>query len=145
MSLHENIRSLRKEKHLSQKELAKLVNVSSQVISNWERNYTTPNADDISRLAKVLNTSTEKLLDTGGNTDLVSDKKGEYQLSDRFNPMEEINNLLTKYNLDQSGFFDIENWKAMGPDEIKELESYFEYISSKAKKKQRKDEPNDRD
>ena len=47
--------------------------------------------------------------------------------------MSEINNLLKKYDIDQSGFFDIEKWKAMGPEEIRELESYFEFITSRAK------------
>ena len=50
--------------------------------------------------------------------------------------MSEINNLLKIYDIDQSGFFDIEKWKVMGPDEIRELESYFEFITSRAKKKQ---------
>ena len=54
--------------------------------------------------------------------------------------MSEINNLLKKYDIDQSGFFDIEKWKAMGPEEIKELESYFEFITSRAKKKQNEDD-----
>ncbi len=49
--------------------------------------------------------------------------------------MDEINKLLKEYNIDQSGFFDIEKWKAMGPDEIKELKSYFEFLIEKAKKK----------
>jgi len=52
--------------------------------------------------------------------------------------MTEINNLLQKYDIDQSGFLDIKKWKAMGLEEIKELESYYEYITSKAKERVKK-------
>lgn len=52
-----------------------------------------------------------------------------------FNPMTEINKLLDKYEIEDSGFFDIEKWKTMGPEEIKQLEDYFKFITSRAKKK----------
>ena len=58
-----------------------------------------------------------------------------FPTNDSYNPIHEINKLLDKYNIDQSGFFDIEKWKAMGPDEVRELESYFQFLTEKAKKK----------
>ncbi len=56
------IRKKRKEKNLTQSELGKLVNVSSQVISNWERGYTGLSHDDIAKLATALDVSTDFLL-----------------------------------------------------------------------------------
>lgn len=61
MGIGERIRQKRKEKGLTQIELAVAVKVSSQVISNWERGYTDPSHDDVARLADVLNCSTEFL------------------------------------------------------------------------------------
>lgn len=49
--------------------------------------------------------------------------------------MTEINKLLDKYEIEVSGLFDIKKWKAMRPEEIKQLENYFEFITSRAKKK----------
>jgi transcriptional regulator with XRE-family HTH domain len=61
LSIGDRIRKKRKENNLTQKELASRVNVSAQVISNWERGYTDPDHDDVSRLADALNCSTEYL------------------------------------------------------------------------------------
>lgn len=61
MSIGERIKAKRKQSKLTQTELGKLVNVSSQVISNWERGYSEPNHDDVARLAIELDCSTEYL------------------------------------------------------------------------------------
>lgn len=61
MSIGERIKAKRKQSKLTQTELGKLVNVSSQVISNWERGYSEPSHDDVARLAIELDCSTEYL------------------------------------------------------------------------------------
>lgn len=61
MNIGERIKAKRKQSKLTQTELGKLVNVSSQVISNWEREYSDPNHDDVARLAVELDCSTEYL------------------------------------------------------------------------------------
>lgn len=86
-------------------------------------------------LADVLDTTTDYLLGR-------IDEPYRGNETNNFDPMTEINHLLKKYNIDQSGFFDIEKWKAMGPEEIRELESYFEFITSRAQQN-RKDEENE--
>jgi transcriptional regulator with XRE-family HTH domain len=62
MNIGDRIRKKRKERNLTQSELGKLVNVSSQVISNWERGYTGLSHDDIAKLAIALDVSTDFLL-----------------------------------------------------------------------------------
>lgn len=42
------------------------------------------------------------------------------------------NKLPVKYEIKDLRFFDIENWKAMGTEEIKQLEDYFEIITSRS-------------
>ena len=37
MSFAENLQRIRKEKHLSQEELAEMLNVSRQAVSKWEQ------------------------------------------------------------------------------------------------------------
>lgn len=69
MSLAERVRGLRKRIGWTQKKLADKINVSPQVISNWEREYTTPDVDDIKRLAEVLGTSVDYLLGHAPHTD----------------------------------------------------------------------------
>jgi transcriptional regulator with XRE-family HTH domain len=54
MAVGKRIREIRKILNLTQGDFAKKVNVSSQVISNWEREYTKPNSEDIERIATNL-------------------------------------------------------------------------------------------
>ena len=54
--------ALRLEANLSQKELAKLVNVPIANIGFWERTNTPPSSKVLPRLASVLNTSVEEIL-----------------------------------------------------------------------------------
>lgn len=61
MGIGERIKSKRKEKRMTQVELGTAVNVSSQVISNWERGYTDPSHSDVARLSEVFECSTEYL------------------------------------------------------------------------------------
>lgn len=58
----ERIKILRNKKKITQQTLANMINVSSQVISNWERGYTSPDYDDIKRLADVLDATADYLL-----------------------------------------------------------------------------------
>lgn len=72
MSLGDRIRGERILLNLTQKELATRINVSPQVISNWEREYTIPDLNDIFRLAEVFDCSTDYLL---GNFSLEEPRK----------------------------------------------------------------------
>ncbi|ATO48306.1 helix-turn-helix domain-containing protein [Brevibacillus laterosporus] len=72
------IKALRKQKKWTQQELAARVNVSSQVISNWERAYTNPNHDDISRLAESLEVSADCILFGNKRPDLVKETASSY-------------------------------------------------------------------
>ena len=74
MDISTRIRTTRKKMHLTQKQLASKVNVSAQVISNWERGYTNPDYDDVLRLAQALDTSADYLM---GLTDNPSRDEGK--------------------------------------------------------------------
>ncbi len=57
---------LRKAKHLSQKELGQLLSVSDKAISRWENGNAKPRAAVLTKLAKVLDVSVDKLLGGSG-------------------------------------------------------------------------------
>lgn len=63
MKLGENILKLRKEKKLSQEELAEKVNVTRQTISNWELGETQPSPEQLKQLSIIFNVSVDNLLD----------------------------------------------------------------------------------
>lgn len=62
ITVGQNIRRFRKEKKLTQSELAELIGVSVQAISKWETDAGIPDISQIVPLARVLEVSTDCLL-----------------------------------------------------------------------------------
>lgn len=58
----ERLRDLRNEKGLSQRELAKQLQVSSAIISKWENGLMQPTADNIIAVADFFNVCADYLL-----------------------------------------------------------------------------------
>lgn len=60
--LKENIKTLRKQKGLSQEELSIKLNVVRQTVSKWEQGLSVPDAEMLVSLSEVLDTSVSTLL-----------------------------------------------------------------------------------
>lgn len=67
MKLEEKLVAVRKEKGLSQAELAEKLDVSRQAISRWERGTSAPSTDNLVCLAKLYGVSLDYLV--GESTD----------------------------------------------------------------------------
>ncbi len=63
------IRKLRKERKLTQEELAEQLNISSQAVSKWENSVSMPDISMIVPLSTVLGVSTDVLFDVGRQSD----------------------------------------------------------------------------
>lgn len=46
---------------------------------------------------------------------------------------------MDKYGIEDAAFFDIDKWRSMGPEQIRELESYFQYLVQKSTELEDKD------
>ncbi len=72
--LNDNIKRLRKEKGLSQEELAEKINVVRQTVSKWENGLSVPDAEMLLKIADVLDTQISVILDadveSNNNSDL---------------------------------------------------------------------------
>lgn len=73
-TLGEKITQLLKENNMSQKELAARINTTEISISRYVHNTRQPKSDVLSRIAAVLNTTTDELL----GRDLPNDDESEY-------------------------------------------------------------------
>ena len=62
MTLGQKIQNLRKEKGLSQEDLASQITVSRQAVSKWELDLTIADTENIVQLSKILSVSTDYLL-----------------------------------------------------------------------------------
>ena len=66
------LRNLRREKRLTQNDLAKILNVSNGTIAMWETNKREPDLEMINKIANFFNVSTDILLDRHRNVTPVS-------------------------------------------------------------------------
>lgn len=60
--LNENIKSLRKQKGITQEELAIRLNVVRQTVSKWEKGLSVPDAEMLIRIADIFEISVSELL-----------------------------------------------------------------------------------
>ncbi len=60
--LGERIAQYRKDKHMTQQDVANLVNVTPQAVSRWEQDITLPDVNMISHLARIFDVSVDELL-----------------------------------------------------------------------------------
>lgn len=87
---NENLRNLRKQKGLSQEELADRLHVVRQTISKWEKGLSVPDADLLIRIAEIFETTVSTLL--GDTVEPSEDKNIIAQ------KLEQLNTLLAEKN-----------------------------------------------
>ena len=63
MTIGKRIALLRKEKNLTQEELAQHIGVSPQAVSKWENDQTCPDISALPKLARLLGVSVDELLE----------------------------------------------------------------------------------
>lgn len=73
MTIGERLLKLRKERNLSQEELANVLDVSRQTISKWETDQSTPDFDKIIPLCEFFGITSDELLT--GNSNIKEAKK----------------------------------------------------------------------
>jgi transcriptional regulator with XRE-family HTH domain len=80
-SFGKTLAKLRKERKLTQQQLADLLHVTNKTISKWETNTTAPDIDTLKRISQVLNVPVDVLL---GNSKLtITEKSSRHKLTKR--------------------------------------------------------------
>ena len=74
MSFSENLRFIRKQKNISQEQLAEMLNVSRQSVSKWESGVGYPETEKLILLSSRLNVSIDYLLNETSNIEGKDDK-----------------------------------------------------------------------
>ncbi|MBR6529219.1 MAG: helix-turn-helix transcriptional regulator [Firmicutes bacterium] len=76
--LNENMKALRKNKGLTQEELANRLNVVRQTVSKWEKGLSVPDAEMLQKIADVLESDVSQLLGApiqqNDNTDVIAEQ-----------------------------------------------------------------------
>lgn len=76
----ENIKAIRKNKGMTQEELAIKLNVARQTISKWEKGLTVPDAEMVQKISEILDVDIKQLLGTEIHVEKASNELVE-QLS----------------------------------------------------------------
>ncbi len=76
----DNLKALRKEKGITQEELAARLNVVRQTVSKWEKGLSVPDSDLLIKLAEILDVPVSRLLGSKIETEAKPDALAE-QLS----------------------------------------------------------------
>ena len=88
--LGENIKTLRKNKGLTQEELATRLNVVRQTVSKWEKGFSVPDADILQRIAEILEVDVKLLL--GSDIELEADSNSIADQLSRLNEQLAVKN-----------------------------------------------------
>ncbi len=139
-----NIKKAREEKGITQEALAEQLNVTRQAVSNWENEKTQPYIGMLQKIASVLNTTTDQLIDEAGRQrDVQSDGSGTEVLApENFCELKKIKDILNAGksvvlkldNLDQLLFDYMKNELILTPenhrcvDQHEGAESSFFYL-----------------
>ena len=107
MEIGERILAIRKEKGLSQVELAKMLLVSRQTISQWETGQTVPSLDNIYRLRDILGISFDDLMTAEGKEDTEDKAMEEYSFTFDKNDAREADNIVWAKQLSKAISFTV--------------------------------------
>lgn len=124
----ERLKEARLKNKLTQEGLAKKMKVTKGTISNYENGHSTPSNEMLADLANILDVDTDYLL---GLSDIPS-KSVE---NNTYNPLYEIDKILSELKIKDIFFHDIEAWKNFTPEDVEELRKHFEWVAHKAKER----------
>ncbi|WP_047757562.1 helix-turn-helix domain-containing protein [Geobacillus sp. ZGt-1] len=129
MTFGKRLRFLRKKMNMTQKDLADKFRLGESTIGMYERDEREPSFEFVRQLADFFNVTTDYLL---GRTD---DPNPPGSDNEELGTLARINQLIKEYGIEQMGFFDIEKWKHLTEDEIREIIQHFEWVAYKAAQK----------
>ena len=123
------LRLLREKSGLSQKFVAEQIGVKNNTLSGYESGNREPDSETLTKLADYYEVSTD---DLQGRSDNI---KGLTAENNNYHSLNEIDKLIKQYGMEQMGFFDIEQWKFLSPQDIKIVEEHFKMIVKLAKER----------
>ena len=113
MSIGTIIRKLRKEKDITQEQLADYLNITAQAISQWECDKSAPDIYQIPVLAHIFNVSADTLLEidkTGVEIEVAQFKKDYEKLGNKGDRFAQFDLTCQMYEKYPSNFFVIEKY-----------------------------------
>lgn len=70
----DNLKQARKNSKLTQKQIAEMLNISDNSVSNWEKGVSRPDIEQVAQLCRILKISADTLLDNNLEVNLTPDE-----------------------------------------------------------------------
>ena len=103
----QRLKTLRKEKKMSQEKLGSLLNISKVAVSNWENGKSFPTLDNLNELAKVLEVDTDYFTEHGEIIRIYS----RLNKSNQHKVVNYSSELLEQQNSDDDNIVDLYSYK----------------------------------
>lgn len=97
MNIGNNIAALRKQRGITQEELAKELGVSAQAVSKWENNSSCPDVSLLTNIADIFGVTVDTLL-RASEQDIIVEAKQHNTNSEEINNKREININIVQQN-----------------------------------------------
>jgi len=130
------IRELRKQMDMTQKELAKQLQIADSTLSYWEMGKYEPDTNALMKLSRFFNVPIDYILDGDFTSWSVSEKQVPYQSVDAITPTPAPN--VTNDFRSANVAFNRTEFDGLTQSEIELLAEYAEFIKSRRKNTSRK-------
>lgn len=130
----DRIKRLRIAEKMTQKQLAEKLNISESAVGMYERAEREPSFEIVLVLSDLFQVSSDYLL---GKTDHPNGFVVDYSKANppNYDSLTEINKIIKELGIEDIGFFDIEKWKNLRPEDVDEIRRHFEWVAQKAKER----------
>lgn len=132
MTFSIRLKELRNSKKLTQEQIANELNIKRSTYAKYETGENQPDHDTLQNLADFFNVSVDYLLGRTNKKEFHETNQTEYD------SLVEINKIIEELGIDSIGFFDVEKWKNLSPEDVEEIKKHFEWVAHKAKQRNKK-------
>jgi transcriptional regulator with XRE-family HTH domain len=126
MTLGQKLKTLREKRGWTQAQAAERLGISSQVVSNYERDYRSPDKETLSKIAKVYNCSLDWLLGVTNNSERMNDATSDNKKDISIELTVEERRVLDEMKKYPVFFNDL----ASDPSKIKKVIKMWEFIKT---------------
>ncbi|KAA0766325.1 helix-turn-helix domain-containing protein [Bacillus sp. SH5-2] len=112
----------------TQEEVAKYLGISRARYSHYENGRSEPDNETLKKLADFFDLSVDYLL---GRTNTSVPSENDYD------SLSEITNHVTHLGINDMGFFDIEKWKKLSPEDVEMIKRHFDMVVELAEKRRK--------
>lgn len=121
-----HLENLRKKAGYSKVGVSLKLGFTANVYGSYEREDRRPSLETIIKLADIYNVSLDYLI-----------RGKEYERNKSHMPdhekIQDLLCILSKRGIDKPNFLQVENWSVLSNDDIKEIDTHFEWVVHKAK------------